>query len=432
VVNIVFSRALGPGGRGQFFLPLMTATTAQTLCMLSLEQVNVYLFATRKYTEHQLSSQNGLLALVMGAFGVICVLGAPALLPGVYTGISVDLLLLAASAIPFLLHLSSSGSLLTLKGRVAWPFVSRLAGAAVQAALAIALYRYGRLTPSLVLESYAGAAIVNWVIVAAGLEGRRLFRIGWNTELLCETLRHTLLIHCGMVLWFLHLRADLFMTRAKLGLAALGQYSLAVTLAETTLLLTDSLSRAILPRQVMNDTAAAAALSLRACRTNLMVGTLATLGWLVTGRWLIPVCFGDAFRPTFLPLIAFDAWSRFHWDAAGVRWCGTPRWQAVEISADLQHLVANQHHIEPCSHSHRRNRRGQHSLHHLIRNRVGDVCPLDGEPCQRFSLAGTDPLQGRYCPNLSGGRGESAVTRSKGGHSRVLNMSGRWFSYISA
>ena len=272
--------------------------------MLSLEQINVYLTGTRKYTWRRLSAQNGLLALVMGTLGIGLVLSAPALLPGFYAGTSFELFVLAGCAIPFILHINSCGGLLTLQGRVAWPFLSRFVAATVQAVLVVALYVFHRLTPSSVLASFLAAAIVNWIMVAGGLEGRWLLRIGWDGELLRDTLRQTLLIHCGMVLWFLHLRADLFMTKGRLGLAALGQYSLAVTLAETTLLLTDSLSRAILPRQVAGETAAAAALSLRASRTNLMVGAIAALGWLISGPWLIPFCFGAAFRPTYLPLIA--------------------------------------------------------------------------------------------------------------------------------
>lgn len=276
----------------------------QSVCSLALEQVNVYLAGTRGYALERLSGQNGLAALAMGGVGIGLVVAAPLIFPRFFADSSFGLLLLAGLATPFILHTNSSNGLLTIQGQVTWPFLSRVVGGVFQTALVTVLYVSHRLTPALVLAVVLVAAIINWIMVADRLEGPALFRVGWDNRLLRDTLRHALLIHSGMVLWFLHLRADMFMTKGMLGIAALGQYSLAVTLAETTLLLTDSLSRAILPRQMSNTAEQAGRLSLRAARTNFLVGLIAMLGWVVCGPWLIPLCFGSAFRAAYWPLIA--------------------------------------------------------------------------------------------------------------------------------
>ena len=66
----------------------------------------------------------------------------------------------------------------------------------------------------------------------------------------CESSRHSLVLHVGMALLFLTLRVDMFLVKGILGVSALGLYSLAVALAETVMLATDSLSIALVPRQM--------------------------------------------------------------------------------------------------------------------------------------------------------------------------------------
>jgi O-antigen/teichoic acid export membrane protein len=107
-----------------------------------------------------------------------------------------------------------------------------------------------------------------------------------------------------MVLYFLHFRVDLFLVKGMIGTAALGYYSLAVVLAETTLLATESLAIAVLPRQIGNSLQDAARLALRGARANGVVAIAAGLLWTVLGAVFIKVFFGPDFSPAYKPLVA--------------------------------------------------------------------------------------------------------------------------------
>jgi O-antigen/teichoic acid export membrane protein len=112
------------------------------------------------------------------------------------------------------------------------------------------------------------------------------------------------MLHLGTALFFLHLRLDMFMVNGIVGTAALGQYSLSVMLAETVLLMTDSLGIAVLPRQMGNTLEEAALLALRGARANALLGIgLASL-WAAGGMVVIRVFFGSQFTPAYLPLLA--------------------------------------------------------------------------------------------------------------------------------
>src|SRR5207302_10601766 len=84
-----------------------------------------------------------------------------------------------------------------------------------------------------------------------------------DRDLLVRTLKQSLVLHIGMVLFFLQLRIDTFILRSMAGVASLGIYSLAVLMAETMFLVTDSLAIATLPKQLTNTLGDAARRALR-------------------------------------------------------------------------------------------------------------------------------------------------------------------------
>jgi O-antigen/teichoic acid export membrane protein len=159
--------------------------------------------------------------------------------------------------------------------------------------------------------SVGGVLAVNLVAVAGAwgvtvwpLERRRPAWIQWDVPLLRETLGQSLVLHLGMVIYFLHFRLDMFMVSGMVGTAALGHYSLAVALAETVLLATDSLALAVLPRQIGGSLEAAASLALKGARANALVASGLGLLWAATGAMVIRGFFGSAFAPAYGPLVA--------------------------------------------------------------------------------------------------------------------------------
>lgn len=304
VASVLISRGLGPAGRGEYYLPIVTAGTMVALCKLGLEQANVYLFGSRAVSIARLAAQSTLVAGVVGGLGILLVQAAPALLPALFADTSRLFLALAALTIPLSLHAQLVAGLLTLRGEITWPFRAGLVAGVVQVGLLLGLLALRALGVAAVLAVNLVTAVVSWAVTAWRL------RDGWarwprcDTDLLRESLRHSLVLHLGMVLLFLHLRVDMFMIKGMLGTAALGRYSIAVALAETMLLVTDSLAIAVLPRQMGNSLPEAATLALSGARTDALLGIVAAAAWVALGWPVISRVFGADFEPAYPPLLA--------------------------------------------------------------------------------------------------------------------------------
>lgn len=300
--SVLLSRGLGPEGRGVYYLPVIAAGTMVALCKLGLEQANVFLYGTRGLSIGRLSGQNGLVALGMGVLGAVGLLLAPSLLPSVFVSTPRTFIVLAGLAVPFSLHTILATGLLNLQGRVTWPYRAAVLGSAAQVVLLLALVQFRLLAVAPALAVYLVTILLTWILTASALEGARSW-IRWDAGLLQDTLGHSLLLHLGMVFFFLHLRLDMFMVQGMVGTVALGLYSLSVGLAETVLLPTDSLAVAILPRQVGNTLEEAAATALRGARMNAILGGTLAAGWAALGLVVIKVFFGAAFVPAYTPLV---------------------------------------------------------------------------------------------------------------------------------
>ena len=303
VSSAIVTRALGPAGRGAYYLPILAATTAIAVGKLGVDQANVFLYGTSGISRQRLAAQNGIIALGCGLLlGAILPL-LPRIAPGTFGDTPVAWLLIAAVTIPLGLHSQLTGPLWALIGRVRRQYAAGVAAGAVQVIIACVLFATGRLTVTTALILSLAGSVIMWAVIAAPLAGGRRAWLAWDTALLKTTLRSALVLHLGMTLFFLHLRVDMFMVEAWLGAAPLGQYSIAVTLAETLMLATDAVAVAVLPGQMTNTLAEAAVRALRAARVNALLGSaLACAAALACGP-AIRLVYGSAYNPAVWPMI---------------------------------------------------------------------------------------------------------------------------------
>ena len=302
--SVLISRGLGVEGRGLYYLPVVTAATIAALGHLSLDQANVYLLGTRKLSVGRLWGQSGLVAAATGVLGFVALVVAPRVFPGLFEATRPRWLWLAGLSIPFAIHTQLAAGLLSLRGDVTWQFKASLAASIAQLALLAGVALSGWFDVDVVLGIYLVVAMLTWAIVVSRFRTQPGPWLRWDPGLLHETMRQSIWLHIGSILLFLHLRLDMLMVQGLAGTAALGIYSLAVTLAETVLLATDSLAIAILPRQVTRTIADAARTSLRGVRMNLLLGAGLASGWVVVGYPLILLAFGPDFSGTYPPLLA--------------------------------------------------------------------------------------------------------------------------------
>ncbi len=301
--SVLISRGLGPEGRGEYYLPIVAAAVMITAGKLGLEQANVFLLGTKGISIDRLLGQSGLVTLVAGGLGVVLLLLIPWVLPLLFKDVSVIFLLLAGLTIPFSIHTQLSAGLLTLEGRVTWQFLANLAASAIQVVLLLSLFILGWLEVWLVLAVNLASIVLTWALTILAFDNKKNEWILWDIHMLRESLKHSVPLYLGMILFFLHLRADMFMLKGMIGTEALGQYSLSVALAETVLLATDSLAIAIIPRQMEGTLKNAAFIALQGARISSLLSVAISLVWTVAGFAVIRIFFGQEFAPAYIPLI---------------------------------------------------------------------------------------------------------------------------------
>jgi O-antigen/teichoic acid export membrane protein len=109
-------------------------------------------------------------------------------------------------------------------------------------------------------------------------------------------------VYGGSLVNYTYLRLDTFLLNAFAGTAPVGQYSMAVNLNEKLWLIDSSVAQATLPEVISKERVEAADLVALTSRTLLFVGGVMALLLAIVTPVLIPLMYGDAFRPAIVPL----------------------------------------------------------------------------------------------------------------------------------
>jgi O-antigen/teichoic acid export membrane protein len=167
----------------------------------------------------------------------------------------------------------------------------------------------------LIVLGLSGALSVGWVVIIWTMS------MGLPLALLLPELRSSgavpdlplarrtvglgLRYHAGTAASYLLLRVDIFILNAlEPTTAAVGLYSLAVTLAELTKLLTDSIVPVMMPEQVEANASHAAAVTAATVQMSTLFSCVSIALMCLTAPDLIPLTYGLAFRGAGSALIA--------------------------------------------------------------------------------------------------------------------------------
>lgn len=303
VASILISRALGPAGRGSYYVVVTIASTALSLGHLSVEQAQVFLWS--KTNERRFLSANAVaLGLLLGAgvssiaWIVVTVLG-PNIVPVADRG----LLIVALVGVPAGMVSLYANGLLVLADRISRVNYGVLLAAIVQTGLIVGLHAAGRLT--------VAAVVVVWMITMLAPLSFTLPSLAPRVrDVSVSAARKAVAIgaryHLGMISVFLLFRSDVFILNALVSRTEVGLYSLAVTLAELLFLLTDSIAQVLLPRQVSGSMEESAKVTAKAVRTNFIVAVVSVAGIVATCPIVIPLLFGKDFTGSIRGLIALS------------------------------------------------------------------------------------------------------------------------------
>lgn len=300
VGSVVIARVLGPAGRGEYVVAVTAASTAMAVGHLSVEQANLYLWSERGERSRLVGG-----GLLIGALaGVVAVAAAGLLVAGgLWLGDSDPFLLaVALAAVPAGIAALYLNGLLVLDGQLRAMNLATAVASIGQTVAVIALAVMGDLTVLAVVVIWAAVTIVPLFVQVPALARRpgiTLPSVGLAREAVGIGLRY----HLGMVAVFLVLRVDIFMLDAMAGAAAVGIYSLAVTLTEATYLVTDPISQAAVSAQV-GEARGDASYTARIARTNLAVSGVLMLALIVAAPVAVPLVFGAPFGPSVAPIVA--------------------------------------------------------------------------------------------------------------------------------
>jgi len=301
-LNVAISRFLGPTGRGEYALLTLAATTLATVGKLGLDHANVFMLGGLRAEPKRLAEQNALVAFVAGPIGAVLLLTTPWTLPSVFGDVPLPYLAIAGITGTLQVHIQLSGSLQNLRGLTTWQFRSVAYGFALQLALVAGLLLLGWLDVLSALVCNLVGVALTWAMVISR-DGFGTLRPATERQLLLRTLRYALVVHIGLVLFFLQARLNQFIVKADLGSAALGLYSIASVIAEALLLASDSIAIALLPLQTESDVRSTARLALLGALAGAAITAVAAVPFVLLGEPLLRIVFGESFAPAYAPLV---------------------------------------------------------------------------------------------------------------------------------
>lgn len=296
VVSILIARALGPVGRGAYYLPVTVSAIAYYAGNLGTEQAQFRLWSRRDLDRGEFVTSSWFFAGTLGALAVGTTwIAYLSLTDSLLADVSAANLLLALAVVPIQIHALLVSGLLLLDGRLGRVNIAALVGAATQTALATVLYIGGWLTVWRVLLLYVLSVTVPWLLMLPRL--RMIGQLSWppSWRFIWQQLSIGLRLQPYILAQYLNLRLDVFLVAGMMDLRSVGLYSVALVFGELIWLFTSALSTAVSEHQGAGSDTLVLDVTLRAARMGMLASSL---GGAIVGALaflLIPQFYGPEF-----------------------------------------------------------------------------------------------------------------------------------------
>jgi O-antigen/teichoic acid export membrane protein len=298
--GVVIARELQPEGRGAYYVIATIAAITISVGHLSVEQAHVWLWS-RTADPRSLAANSLVLGLLVGALAaIITAVTVCALGPRVIPVAGYGMLALALSAIPGAMAVLYLNNILVLRSQVQVVNRGALLGGALQCTVLLLLATTSGLSPGLVILLWAFSVTTPLIVLVPAVRPRLRH---WDPSLARQAIGRGLRYHPGLASLFLLFRSDILILDGMTTAAAVGLYSLAVSLAELTRVVTDAIAQIALPRQMNTDHDGAAAATMRVTRLTTVVALVSVGLMCAAAPFLIPVVYGSSFRGSVTPLL---------------------------------------------------------------------------------------------------------------------------------
>ncbi|MFQ5880863.1 MAG: lipopolysaccharide biosynthesis protein [Candidatus Methylomirabilales bacterium] len=296
--GILVTRALGPEGRGIFFLVMAFVTVVVTVGTFGLSNANTVFVAQRRHPLGTLHANSVAAALGMGVGGLLLygVLREP-INASILAGVPVAYVFWGLGQTPLLFYENFWAGMAIGAGEVGRYYHLLLGKTAATALLVCGLFALGALDLVSLLAVWTAINVggVVWMYRALRRLADGPMRPSW--AVLQEALQFGVRVHLGGIATMVWQRFDSFFLNATHGAVAVGQYSLAVSLTEGLWRVVGPVANAIQQPVVADGGAGARAITQKALRHVLFV--LLVLGGSlgITAPWVVPALYGEAFAP---------------------------------------------------------------------------------------------------------------------------------------
>ncbi len=302
--SIIAARGLGPDGKGVYSSMTFLASIVVHAAMLGLGDAAIVMVGQRRWTlQHAVSATMAAGACSSLAGMAVFWVTAMVLFSGDWAEAR-SAAVIACVGIPPLLFFHLFTYVMAAQERiVASSFSMVVSWAGTTLGLWLFVVAFSLEVPGGVLGTVFGfalaAALGAGLVVRSGLS----LRPAWDRSYLSAAVRYGVTVGASSLVTVLFLRTDLLLTYALAGSGPAGQYSVALTAATIVTLLPMAIAYATFPRLAQLDDVEAVALTARACRVATTAAVGGALFLLATVPTLIPLFFGEAFRPAVGPAL---------------------------------------------------------------------------------------------------------------------------------
>ncbi len=307
LIDVIISRVLGAGGKGEYALFVTTMTGLTALFSFGIPFANIVVGAQHKVPHFKLIQLSVYAALIATAVSaIIFFIGRRAgwvtfILPKI---LSDEYLFLVLLALPFVFLNTFLLGLLIGRGDIVFHNYVLL-GSQTGGLFAVVL---GAATGHLSSSSAIAAYLLTFVLsLAATLwklqdDIRKTFHAVLQFDEIKSVVQISFFVYLGAVMQFFNYRLDTYFVEFYLGSASLGIYVTAVRIAETIWILSASMSNAIVVSAAAGSSKARDA-AFKLAILALLIGTVAAVGLIALGNLIIVALFSEKFALAAEPLM---------------------------------------------------------------------------------------------------------------------------------
>jgi O-antigen/teichoic acid export membrane protein len=303
VSSIVLSRELGPDGRGIVSLVVVLIATATALATFGFSTSFAYLAGKNDHPLDQIVGNIIVAAFGLGALTIfVLVASSDLLLRSVLRGMSELEYAVTLASIPFAYLAVFQLNFLVGAGEAQRASVMQLCAGVFTAVLVVAALLVGNQGVSGVIATMAAiaAVVALWYLTIV----IRMYGISFaGSRTIGKTAaKFGAKVYLGTISGQFWLRADVLVLNFYAGSSAVGQYSLATSLAEKVWILDSSVAQVTLHDVIRSSAREAGLLVAKTSRNVLFLAAGGCLALAVVAPWLVPALFGEEFAASIAPL----------------------------------------------------------------------------------------------------------------------------------